>query len=255
MTEALRIDGGELPSTTGVRAPHTRLLTSGRFVPSAIIRTWWDLGVHGADNVPRTGPVVMAANHVGWLDGPMLAICAPRPVHALTKLEMFTGAMGWGLRRSGQIPLDRFNSDPGAIKACLKVLRSGNAIGIFPEGARGAGEFERFHLGAAYLGLVTGAPIVPVVEFGTRKAGAGSSSMPPRDQPVDMVIGAPLTFEPQPWPRTHRDVVTATLRLRQHLLDHLAEAKRITGRTLPGPIPGDEVEPDPATGITDQEAS
>ena len=81
MSGALRIDGGELPATTGVRdrAPAAE---QGRFVLEAVIRTWWDLEVHGADNVPEPGPVVMAANHVGWLDGPLLAICAPRPVHA-----------------------------------------------------------------------------------------------------------------------------------------------------------------------------
>ena len=61
--------------------------------------------------MPATGPVVMAANHVGWLDGPLLAICSPRPVHALTKQEMFAGALGAFLRAVGQIPLDRFHVD------------------------------------------------------------------------------------------------------------------------------------------------
>jgi 1-acyl-sn-glycerol-3-phosphate acyltransferase len=177
-------------------------------------------------------------------------------VHALTKVEMFTGLLGWGLLRSGQIPLDRFNSDPHAIKECLKVLRSGNVIGIFPEGARGAGEFERIHLGAAYLGMVTGAPIVPVVQFGTRAPGGHSGSMPPRGEPVDMVIGAPLTFEAVPWPRTHQAVAEASIRLRHHFVEHLDHAKQVTGRQLPGPVPAGEAEPDPATSIIDeQEAS
>ena len=50
--------------------------------------------VHGAEHVPRTGPVIFAANHIGVIDGPLLAIFAPRPVHALTKIEMFKGCAG-----------------------------------------------------------------------------------------------------------------------------------------------------------------
>ena len=83
-------------------------------------------------------------------------------MHALTKKEMFDGRLGRFLLTSGQVPLDRFHSDPGAVKTCLRVLRDGGAVGIFPEGSRGGGEFDRFHRGAAYLGLVSGAPIVPV---------------------------------------------------------------------------------------------
>ncbi len=91
----------------------------------------------GAANVPARGPVVFAANHVGVIDGPMLAIYAPRPVHALTKVEMFSGRLGTLLRWSGQVPLDRFRTDVAAARSCLRVLRDDGAIGIFPEGHRG----------------------------------------------------------------------------------------------------------------------
>ena len=74
---------------------------------------------------------------------PLLAIFAPRPVHALTKQEMFEGRLGRFLRASGQIPLDRFHADPGAIRSCLRVVRDGGAAGIFPEGTRGDGELHR----------------------------------------------------------------------------------------------------------------
>ena len=60
------------------------------------------------------------------------------------------------------------------MKTCLRVLRDGGVVGIFPEGTRGAGEFDRFHRGAAYLALVTGAPVVPVVILGTREPGGGT---------------------------------------------------------------------------------
>ena len=115
--------------------------------------------------------MIFASNHVGVADGPLLAIFAPRPVHALTKEEMFEGRLGPFLHASGQINVDRFNTDPAAVKACLRALRDGAAVGIFPEGSRGAGDLGRFHRGAAYFGLVTGAPIVPVTMLGTPRTG------------------------------------------------------------------------------------
>jgi 1-acyl-sn-glycerol-3-phosphate acyltransferase len=54
----------------------------------------WDLRIHHAERVPADGPVILAPNHVGWLDGPLLVGTAPRPVHAMVKLEEFDGRFG-----------------------------------------------------------------------------------------------------------------------------------------------------------------
>jgi 1-acyl-sn-glycerol-3-phosphate acyltransferase len=220
-----------------------------------VIRRRVGVRVHGAEHLPATGPVIVACNHVGVADGPLLAIFAPRPVHALTKIEMFKGFMGHLLRGAGQIPLYRRGADPAAMKACLRVLRDGRVAGIFPEGARGAGEFDRFHRGAAYLALVTGAPVVPVVQFGTREPGAGNHTLPARGAVVDMVIGAPITLDAVPWPRTKDHVEKSSFVLRDHLIEHLEHAKQLTGRTLPGPLPARDADPDPATGVTDAGAA
>jgi 1-acyl-sn-glycerol-3-phosphate acyltransferase len=236
------------------RHPARYLLHPLRPIARFVIRRRVGVRVTGGEKLPATGPVILASNHVGVADGPLLAIFAPRPVHALTKQEMFKGVMNGFLLGAGQIPLDRFHPDPLAIKRCLRVLRDGGVVGIFPEGARGAGEFDRFHTGAAYLAMVTGAPVVPVVQFGTREPGAGNSSLPAKGMVVDMVFGDPITIAQQPWPRRKRDVAANSLKLREHLLAHLANAKTVTGRTLPGPVPGESAEPDPATGVTDQEA-
>jgi 1-acyl-sn-glycerol-3-phosphate acyltransferase len=235
MTEALRIDGGELPSTAGVRAPHTRLLTSGRFVPRAIINTWWDLEVHGADHVPTTGPVVMAANHVGWLDGPLLAICAPRPVHALTKMEMFSHGMGAFMVAVGQIPLDRFHVDVNAIRVAVKSLEEGLCVGVFPEGTRGAGDMASPRAGAAYLSLVTGAPVVPVAFLGTRVPGT-DQTLPPRGTRLAMSFGEPIDLGRSPWPRTQQDMADAAARVTDAILETIRTAEQVTGMSLPGPL-------------------
>jgi 1-acyl-sn-glycerol-3-phosphate acyltransferase len=210
--------------------------------------------LHGADLVPATGPVIFACNHLGVIDGPLLAIFSPRRVHALTKEEMFDGRLGGFLRASGQIKIDRFRPDPLGVKTCVRVLREGQTVGIFPEGRRGTGDFDRFHRGAAYLALVTGAPVIPVIFLGSREPGASSGSVPPRASEIDIVYGAPYTFPAAPWPRTREQVAEASLLLRQHALVHLDAARKTTGRELPGPLPAADVETDPATGVTDQGA-
>ena len=240
----------EVPSAA--KHPTRGLLRSLRAPARWLVQRRFKVTVHGAENIPATGPVILASNHVGIADGPLLAIFGSRPVHALTKQEMFDGRLGRFLLLSGQVPLDRFNSDPAAVKACLRVLRDGGAVGIFPEGSRGAGEFERFHRGAGYLGLVSGAPIVPVVQFGTREPGDGDSALPKRGGHVELVYGAPYTFEAAPWPRTKQQVEQASHALRTHLLAHLAHAKELTGRTLPGPVPqakNKDSNDDPDTGL------
>jgi 1-acyl-sn-glycerol-3-phosphate acyltransferase len=221
----------------------------------ALVRRRIGVRVHGAERVPARGPVIVAANHVGLADGPLLAIFAPRPVHALTKHEMFQGVLGRFLLASGQIPLDRFHTDTAAVRTSLRVLRDGGVLGVFPEGRRGPGDLRRFHRGAAYLALVTGAPVVPAIFFGTREPGGHTDSLPRRGAVVDLVLGAPYHLGQLPWPRTKEQVEHASVLLREHMLVHLDLAHASTGRTLPGPLPADDVEPDPATGVTEQGAS
>jgi 1-acyl-sn-glycerol-3-phosphate acyltransferase len=231
----------DLPNLSGVRAPRRAALHYLRWALALAFHVLYDLHFHDQDKVPRKGPVIFAPNHVGFLDGPLLAICGPRPVHALTKHELFDGAMGVFLRASGQIRLDRFVVDPGAVKTCLKVLDGGGAVCIFPEGTRGDGELRRMQHGAAYLALVTGAPVVPVTFLGTRLPGS-AASFPPRRSRFDVVYGDPVYWEKQPWPRSREDVQRATDRLAQHLRAHLDAAKALTGRSLPGPIPAGQEE-------------
>lgn len=236
MSEVLRIDGGELPSTEGVRPPPRALLTHGRFTADWIIRRWWNLEVYGAEHVPAEGPVVMAANHVGWMDGPLLAICAPRPVHALTKIEMFDGPLGRLLRAAGQIPLDRKHTDVSAIRTALRLLRDGGVVGVFPEGSRGPGEMTSPRSGAAYLGLVTGAPVVPVSFLGTRLPGGHDSSIPPRGSRMVMTFGEPVHLTSRPWPRTQQHVKEAAADVTAAIIRTMRTAEQVTGMSLPGPL-------------------
>lgn len=239
-----------LPRTTTTPHPPTRMLRVLRPVAAGLLRRWYDVRVHGAERVPTTGPVIFAANHIGIIDGPLLATFAPRPVHALTKIEMFAGRLGRFLFHTGQIPLDRYATDPRSVKLTLRVLRDGGAVGIFPEGHRGDGELHRFHRGAAYFALATGAPIVPVSMIGTRDPGGHTGSIPPRGRRLDLVFAAPYSIDPTPWPRRRAHVERASLELRERMLHDLREALAATGRRLPGPLPAGEQLPDPSGGVT-----
>lgn len=235
-------------------APRYLLHSPLRPLARWLIRRRYDVRLHHPHRVPARGPVILASNHVGVIDGPVLAIFAPRPAHALTKSEMFRGPLGRFLWHSGQIPLDRFHPDPRAVRTCLRALRSGRVVGIYPEGSRGAGDLARFHRGAAYLALVSGAPVVPVTTVGSREPGGSSSSLPARGAVIDLVFGEPWRVEATAWPRTREQVEKSSLLLREHMLVQLDLALSSTGRSLPGPLPTADVDPDPATGVTDQGA-
>jgi 1-acyl-sn-glycerol-3-phosphate acyltransferase len=233
-----RLAHHDLPRSDHAVHPSHRLLRLLRPAARAWFRARYDVRTYGDEHVQRQGPHIIASNHIGLLDGPLLAAFAPRPVHALTKKEMFDGHTGLALRAVGQIPLSRHEVDLSAIKDCLRVLRDGGVVAIYPEGTRGSGELTRLNNGVAYLALVTGAPVVPLAVFGTRDPGGDIDSVPPRGSRFDLVYGSPVYLDAHPWPRRQSHVRQAAETLRKTFVDHLVEARRITGRELPGPIPG-----------------
>ncbi|HET8663156.1 MAG TPA: lysophospholipid acyltransferase family protein [Nocardioides sp.] len=225
-----------------MKHPPTWLLHGGRPASRWLIRRWYDVREHATGHVPPQGPVIVAANHTSVIDGPLLAIFGPRPVHALTKEEMFRSRVGHLLRVTGQVEIDRFATDVRAIRTCLHILEHGGAVGIFPEGNRGAGDLTRFQNGAAYLALVSGAPIVPLMMFGTRPKGGGKDALPRRGAVIDLVYGAPYRVEKRPWPRSRTVVAATSEALHARMLEELAAGLALTGQTMPGPIPADEAE-------------
>lgn len=225
------------PRSDQVHRPQRWLLRGGRPASRWLIRRRYDVRVHHPERFPRGGPVVVTANHIGIIDGPLMAIFAPRPVHALTKIEMFDGRLGRFLKLTGQIPLDRYRTDPAAVRTALRVLREGDAVGVFPEGTRGNGELDSFRRGAAYLALVTGAPVVPLTFIGSREPGGHTDSLPPKGARIDIVVGQPIPVDAVPWPRRSATVAALTDDLHQRMLAGLKDALAETGRSLPGPLP------------------
>ncbi|MEL7562186.1 lysophospholipid acyltransferase family protein [Dehalogenimonas sp. 4OHTPN] len=126
--------------------------------------------VTGREYFPKTGPVIVCANHINSADPPLLGLQVPRnPVFFLAKKELFHNKFfGRVLRGSGAIPLNRAGVSGGSIKLARQVLDHGGALIIFPEGKRNPdGRLSSAQPGAAYLAASFGVPIVPAAITGT----------------------------------------------------------------------------------------
>ena len=123
----------------------------------------------GMDRVPATGPVVVVANHQNFMDGAVLFGVLPRRVSFLVKAEAVKGPLGWLLVNVGQHAVVRGVPDREPLLRALSQLQAGGAIGIFPEGTRGAGNVESVFPGAGWLAARSGAAVVPVAIRGTAK--------------------------------------------------------------------------------------
>ena len=223
--------------------PHTHHLRMGkewglrvvRPIAALILRGYWRVRVHGSEHVPTTGPVILAANHIAMLDGPVVVALTRRLTFAMGKNELFVGFGGRILVLIGQIALNRKELDLKAIRRAVQVLRADRVLAVFPEGVRTGGEVAWAKGGAAYLAMVSGAPVVPVAILGTREPGQTRSQVPRRRSPIHLVYGEPITVPHLPWPRRKWVVAEWTEVIRQRLADHVVAAQALTGLPLPGP--------------------
>ncbi|OKI63615.1 acyl-phosphate glycerol 3-phosphate acyltransferase [Streptomyces sp. MJM1172] len=203
----------------------------GRRIGIGLMYGLWRPRVLGAWKVPASGPVILAVNHAHNIDGPMLMGTAPRPLHFLIKKEAFTGPLGPFLEGIGQVKVDRSGTDRTAITRALGVLEQGGALGIFPEGTRGEGDFASLRAGLAYFAVRGAAPIVPVAVLGsTDRRGRLVKGLPPLRSRVDVVFGDAFDAGDGSGRRTRTALDEATVRIQDRLTAHLADAKRLTGR-------------------------
>lgn len=217
------------------QVPGTFGPTWGKPVGWVLSRTLWSVTRHGLEHVPATGPVLLASNHLGFLDGPLLMGMSPRPTHFLVKKEMFTGPLGVVLRGCGQIPVDR-SGDRGALVTAVGVLRRGGVVGVFPEGTRGRGDVRAMQSGVTWLALQTGTPVVPVALLGTRRSDASRTDLPRPRQPVHVVFGEALPLTARAGVPRRDALKQATEDLREAMTAHVHAAVDLTGMPLPDDV-------------------
>lgn len=224
MTRGTTPDGPHVPSPAG--PAWSRWL--GRILAQGV----WATRVEGQHHVPADGPVVLAANHAGVVDGPVVVGVAPRPLHVLVKEEMFHGPVGLLLRSAGQIPLDR-SGGRQALTTALGVLRRGGAVGVFPEGNRGRGDVTTARAGVAWLALNGHAPVVPVAVLGTRRTGEPVGAVPGFRRRLHVAFGAPVVVERAPGTTGKQALEDANEAVRTALAALVADTSARTGIALP----------------------
>ena len=173
-----------------------------RLVVGPFLHAYGRPRVSGLENVPASGPAILASNHLSIVDSVYLPLMVPRPVVFPAKAEYFTakGPVGrlWAayLRSTNQLVLDRDDtkSAQATLEAAVEILRSGELFGFYPEGTRSPdGRLYRGRTGIGWLALNSGAPVLPVAMFGTRKMMPPGTSFP-RPAKVQIKIGKPLEF-------------------------------------------------------------
>lgn len=124
------------------------------------------------EKIPASGPLIVVGNHVSYLDPVYIGAMLPRRIHFMAKQEIFQSAvMRFLLDIAGAFPVNREKPEIQTMRTALNYLKSGEMVGIFPEGGRRQGNsFDELKQGAAYLAVKSNCPVVPVLIEGTEQA-------------------------------------------------------------------------------------
>lgn len=161
-----------------------------------LVERFAGIEVRGRENVPESGPYILAANHVSWKDPPVVSIALEVPIRWMAKVEVFDyPVIGFLLRGIGNFAIRRGESDRRAMQLAMQVLDKGLPLGVFPEGHRSeTGALLRGKPGISLLADRTGALIVPCGIDGTRTAGL----RPIRRTEVRLAFGRPFRISDLP---------------------------------------------------------
>lgn len=154
--------------------------------------------VAGRDLIPKTGPVIIASNHISYADPPVVGSAVPREVHFLAKEELFANrAFGWLISRYNAIALKRAVGDIGAVRKALDLLGEGRAVLMFPEGTRSlTGKLLKPRLGVGLIACMARVPVVPTYVTGTNRLGRALL----RKAPLRVSFGPAVSVESLPGP-------------------------------------------------------
>jgi len=224
------------------------LTFGGRVFARAMSR----VAIEGAiDEIPREGPVILAANHASNLDGVVLgAWLTPglgRRIHWLGKKELFAWPLvGWAAANGGVHPVDRGAADVEAFRLAQRILDEGHILFVFPEGTRSPdGSLQAAQDGLAVLALRTGAPIVPLAIAGSNRVWPRGQKLPHPGGHVTVRVGRP--FRPTALlpagtsRRTAKGLVTTMIMERIAALLPPSQRGAYTGTTPTSAAPPDDI--------------
>lgn len=171
-------------------------------VAGPILKTIFRPWVIGHENIPTTGAVILASNHLSVIDSVLLPLLIDRRISFLAKSDYFTtkGLKGWMIRNfllgTGMLPIDRSGgkASEASLNTGLGVLAKGDVLGIYPEGTRSPdGRLYRGRTGVARMILEGRVPVVPIAMIDTEKVMPIGTTLPKLGR-IGVVIGKPLDF-------------------------------------------------------------
>lgn len=183
------------------------------YVAATLLTVLWAIlfrpNVEGRENIPRSGPVLIAPVHRSNLDFAFTLFISPRKVFFMAKDSLFrVPVLGGLLARLGAFPVRRGTADRESMSSAEEVLRQGQALVLFPEGTRKEGlEVQTLHDGAMFVAARTGAIVVPVGIGGSERALPHGAKFP-RPTKIRIIVGTPIS-PPSSEGRVARSTVTA----------------------------------------------
>ena len=191
-----------------------------RFLIRIIFGILFGLRYYGRENIPRSGPLILASNHITNLDPPTVGSGSGRELYFMAKTELFKGKLfGTLIRFFNAVPVRRGRMDWNAMARLKEIVRAGGALIMFPEGTRSRdGKLGEAKFGVGMLARETGAPIVPVFFIGAVDLRAAFF----RKQPMRVYYGEPLSPEIY---SQFDDSAEGHVKLSQLVMDRIAELK------------------------------
>lgn len=174
--------------------------------------------VHGLENIPKEGGMILAANHKSNWDPPFLGTYLFRPVSYMAKEELFRNKIfAWAIRKCYAFPVKRGAGDRSALKNAVKELKKGYCVGIFPEGTRSKdGKLRAAGSGVSLMAQMANVPVVPSAIIGTEKIFSKKNFLPK----LKVIYGKPLFFDRKKKSREDLDEFTKKIMTEiQNMLD------------------------------------